>query len=111
MKETNSTKIENAGTPVPLEQRVINHRTPFKCTETTYARCGKCNQFLYFMLPEHIYLPDLNSESFASRVNMFYLCFHCRDVIQVGVGHISSGKVIPCAAKSSLSAEERVGTK
>ena len=94
-----------------VQRLVINHRVPFDCIRQWDVRCGKCRATLYIMKPEYIDLVSLNFKPLADDTNMFYICFDCKDVIQVGVGHISSGKVMPCDANNSRRADESVGIK
>jgi len=54
------------------------------------------------MKPANVDVEALNDPFVADETNLFYVCFPCRKVIQIGYGQVSSLNDIPCSANNDL---------
>jgi len=51
-----------------------------------YVRCERCGNSVALLRPKRTTLIDLNNDDLAAQQNLFYICWHCREVSQVGYG-------------------------
>ena len=86
-------------------------REKFEAIEAHWAKCGRCGKHPCFMKPSDIDYEALNEPSIANNTSLFYICFSCSNIIQVGFGQVSSLKYMPCLVNNSLSKGDKGGQK